>query len=207
MIRNIWAVGRNYKAHAKEMSAAIPTHPMIFLKAGSCATFRRDVPLFAASNDIHHEVEIALRFGSSADSLGHLHFDGAAVALDLTARDIQAELKTQSHPWTLAKSFKYGCPISSMIALSSQAVSNEVPHFKFGLTVNGNVRQNGDTRDMIFDFATLRTYVCERFPVEPGDLLLTGTPSGVAPLKPGDIASAWFKSELGHEVQMEWTFR
>ncbi len=202
MIRNIWAVGRNYKAHAKEMGVPIPLKPMIFLKAGSSATLKRDVPLYEASKDIHHELEIALRFGATADSAGKLQFDGAAVSIDLTARDIQAELKAGSQPWTLAKSFKYSCPLSAMVALPA-----DIPHFKFELTVNNEVRQRGDTKDMIFDFETLRNYVCENFPVEPGDLLLTGTPSGVGQLKAGDVASAWFKSEAGHEVRMEWVFR
>lgn len=202
MIRNIWAVGRNYKAHAKEMGSAVPAKPMIFLKAGSAASQQRDIPLYSGSKDVHHELEIALRFGSTADSEGRLQFDGAAVALDLTARDIQAELKANAHPWTLAKSFKYSCPLSAMVALPS-----EIPHFKFELTVNGETRQKGDTHDMVFDFETLRKYVVDNFPVEPGDLLLTGTPEGVAALKPGDKASAWFKSTDNHEVRMEWVFR
>jgi acylpyruvate hydrolase len=202
MIRNIWAVGRNYKAHAKEMGAAVTSKPMIFLKAGSSASLERDVPLYAGSKEIHHELEIALRFGPDLDAAGQLQFNAAAVALDLTARDIQAELKTNSHPWTLAKSFKHSCPLSAMVAITST-----VPHFEFQLTVNDVLRQTGNTRDMIFDFETLRRYVCENFPVEPGDLLLTGTPSGVASLKPNDTANASFKSDAGHEVRMEWVFR
>ena len=202
MIRNIWAVGRNYKKHAEEMGAAIPAEPMVFLKAGSSATFQRDVPLFSRSTDLHHELEIALRFGSTPDADGRLQFDGAAVGIDFTARDIQAELKKNSHPWTLAKSFRYSCPLSAFVALPAK-----IPHFKFELTVNGEVRQKGDTHDMIFDFETLRRYVYDNFPVEPGDLLLTGTPEGVSAVKPGDKASAGFKSEGGHEVRMEWVFR
>lgn len=203
MIRNIWGVGRNYKAHAKEMGAPIPSKPMIFLKAGSGASFKRDIPLFHGTKDMHHELEIALRFGSVADENGHYHFDGAAVALDLTARDLQAELKKEGHPWTLAKSFKYSCPLSAMVALTG----TRVPHFEFELKVNDEIRQRGSTLDMIFDFETLRKYVSKTFPVEPGDLLLTGTPEGVARLNPGDQASAWFKSDAGHEVRMEWVFR
>lgn len=202
MIRNIWAVGRNYGAHAKEMGAVVPSKPMIFLKAGSSATLKREVSLYPGSSDIHHEVEIALRFGTAVDSAGHPSFDGAALALDLTARDIQAKLKADAHPWTLAKSFKQSCPISPMIALTGL-----VPHFQFELAVNGEIRQIGDTHDMIFNFETLRKYVAENFPVEPGDLLLTGTPSGVGLLKAGDIATAVFKSTEGHEGHMEWVFR
>lgn len=202
MIRNIWAVGRNYAAHAKELGHMVTTKPMIFLKAGSSATFSRDIPLWTGSKDIHHELEIALRFGSIPDANGKLQFDGAAVGLDLTARDIQGELKKNGHPWTLAKSFRHSCPVSAMVAIPAT-----VPHFKFELTVNGEIRQRGDTRDMIFDFETLRNYVFDSFPVEPGDLLLTGTPEGVAALKPGDHANATFESTGGHKVRMEWVFR
>ena len=195
---------RRGAAHAKEMGASVPDKPMIFLKAGSTATVLRDIPLFHGSKDIHHELEIALRFGSTPDASGRLQFDGAAIAIDLTARDIQAELKKNSHPWTLAKSFKYSCPISAFASLPA-----EIPHFKFELKVNGETRQSGDTHDMVFDFETLRAYVCENFPVEPGDLLLTGTPSGVAALKAGDKATAWFESVNGghQKVSMEWNFR
>ncbi|CAN5682114.1 fumarylacetoacetate hydrolase family protein [soil metagenome] len=202
MIRNIWAVGRNYAAHAKELGNTVPAKPMIFLKAGSSATLLRDIPLWSGSKDIHHELEIALRFGNVPDANGKLQFDGAAVGLDLTARDIQTDLKANSYPWTLSKSFRHSCPISAMVAIPAK-----VPHFKFELIVNGDVRQKGDTHDMIFDFEALRNYVFDNFPVEPGDLLLTGTPEGVAALNPGDKASASFQSDGGHEVRMEWDFR
>jgi 2-keto-4-pentenoate hydratase/2-oxohepta-3-ene-1,7-dioic acid hydratase in catechol pathway len=184
------------------MGAPVPEKPMIFLKAGSSATGTREVPLYSGSKDIHHELEIALRFSDSTDASGRLQFDAAAISLDLTARDIQTELKKNAHPWTHAKSFRFSCPISAMVSIPS-----EVPHFKFELAVNRSVRQRGDTQDMIFDFETLRKYVFDNFPVEPGDLLLTGTPEGVAALHPGDQASAWLESTSGHKVQMEWVFR
>ncbi len=202
IIRNIWAVGRNYQAHANEMGQPVPSTPMIFLKAGSAATMSPEVRLYQGSKDIHHEVEIVLRFGTKADSNGRLEFDAAAIGLDLTARDLQAELKAKSHPWTLAKSFRDSLPVSAMVAIPPA-----VPHFKFELSVNGETRQRGDTRDMIFDFETLRTYVFDNFPVEPGDLLLTGTPEGVARLKTDDRAEASFESGLGHRVRAEWIFR
>jgi acylpyruvate hydrolase len=201
MMKNIWAVGRNYAAHAKELGHSVTAKPMIFLKAGSCGAVARDIPLWRGSNDIHHEVEIALRFGNLPDLKGKLQFDGAAIALDLTARDIQTELKANSHPWTLAKSFRHSCPLSAIVSIPPMA-----PHFKFTLDVNGETRQRGDTRNMLFDFETLRNYVFDNFPVEPGDLLLTGTPEGVAALKPGDRANASFESTEGHKMQMQWVF-
>lgn len=201
-IRNVWGVGRNYGAHAKEMGADIPTTPMIFLKAGSTVTFDSSVTLFQGSSDIHHEIEIALRFGSQTDSTGRLLFDRAALALDLTARDLQAELKKRSHPWTLAKSFRESCPMSAAIE-----ISNPPPRFQFELHVNGEIRQRGDTDDMIFGFEQLRLYVLEAFPVVPGDWLLTGTPEGVAGLKPGDVAKAHLTTSLGPSLSAEWRFQ
>lgn len=199
---NIWAVGRNYSDHAKEMGATVPSKPMIFLKAGSTALTDDSVKLWRGSNDIHHEVEIALRFGSFGRGPGgDLKFDAAALALDLTARDLQTKLKADGHPWTLAKSFIASCPMGPTIE-----ISNEVPHFEFEFSVNGSVRQHGNTEDMVFGFEDLRRYCLECFPVQPGDWLLTGTPSGVGRLLPGDIGQAWMRSSLGHESQMHWRF-
>lgn len=201
-IRNVWAVGRNYGAHAKEMGAPVPSKPLIFLKAGSTVTFEKDVTLFRGSADIHHEIEIALRFGTKTDGLGRPLFDQAALALDLTARDLQTELKRQSYPWTLAKSFRESCPMSDAIE-----VSDPLPHFEFELLVNGERRQRGDTTDMIFNFEQLRLYVLEAFPVASGDWLLTGTPEGVAALNPGDVATASLKSTAGQTLSAQWRFR
>ncbi len=197
---NVWAVGRNYSDHAKEMGASIPSKPMIFLKAGSTVIHSEDVALWRGSQDIHHEIEIALRFG--AGSPADLKFDAAALVLDLTARDLQAKLKADGHPWTLAKSFIASCPMGPTIE-----ISNEVPHFEFEFSVNGAVRQHGKTQDMVFGFEQLRRYCLECFPVQPGDWLLTGTPSGVGRLVPGDKGQAWMRSSLGHESQMHWQFR
>lgn len=197
---NVWAVGRNYSDHAKEMGASLPSKPMIFLKAGSTVLHTEDVALWRGSQDIHHEIEIALRFG--AGNRADLKFDAAALALDLTARDLQAKLKADGHPWTLAKSFIASCPMGPAIEISS-----EVPHFEFEFSVNGAVRQHGKTQDMVFGFEQLRRYCLECFPVQPGDWLLTGTPSGVGRLVPGDKGQAWMRSSLGHESQMHWSFR
>ncbi len=206
---NIWAVGRNYRDHAKELGNTVPSKPMIFLKSGSTIEAGQICELWNGSNDIHHEIEIALRFGSPASSREvsqdlpkDLHFDAAALALDLTARDHQARLKSEGHPWTLAKSFRGSCPLGRFIEIPAQ-----VPHFEFELSVNGAVRQHGSTKDMVFDFETLRRYVLENFPVVPGDLLLTGTPAGVSRLASGDRAEAWFRSENGHESRQNWIFR
>lgn len=188
MIQNIWAVGRNYVEHAKELGNSVPTEPMIFLKAGSSvvkngATFK--LPSF--SSDIHHEVEIAYRFNDE------FRFDEMTIALDLTAREVQSKLKAAGHPWTLAKSFKDSCPIGPFVKSSLEKLS-------FSLEVNGEIRQSGQTSDMIHSAEQLRLYVLERFPVVPGDLLLTGTPKGVSLLRSGDT----LKASIDGHITASW---
>lgn len=184
-IRNIWAVGRNYADHAKELGNQAPAPqgvPMIFMKAGSSivengATF--SLPSF--SKDIHHELEIALQFGPD------LRWKALSVALDLTARDIQNELKAKAHPWTLAKSFRNACLLGPLVPVSEEL---DPQNLGFSLHINGELRQKGHTRDMIHPIEKLRLYILDHFPVTEGDLLLTGTPAGVGPLAPNDHIEA-----------------
>ncbi len=181
----IWAVGRNYGEHAKELGNQVPApseDPMIFMKASTTivengASFQ--LPDF--SHDIHHECEVAFRFNAL------LEFDHMTIALDLTARDVQTKLKAAGHPWTLAKSFKASCPIGPMVAIPDGC---DLQNLKFSLKVNGELRQAGTTADMIHSVEKLRLYLIERFPVAPGDILLSGTPKGVALLKRGDHMTA-----------------
>lgn len=186
MIKNVWAVGRNYTEHAKEMGNAIPradAEPMFFLKAGSTiVTDGGTFHLPAFSEDVHHELEIALQFG------GDFKFKAITVAIDVTARDTQSKLKSQGHPWTLAKSFRESCLIGPLAGLRS--LKMDLQELEFSLKVNGEVRQSGSTRDMIHPIEKLRQYVLERFPVVEGDLVLTGTPAGVGSIKAGDRLEA-----------------
>lgn len=195
MIQNIWAVGRNYAEHAKELGNAVPTEPMIFLKAGSTATLSADeIHLPPWLSEVHHEVELALRFN------GKLEIDHACLALDLTDRAKQNQLKSQGHPWTLAKSFKESCPLSGFFPVQSL---EELKNLSLSLKVNGELRQHGSTSQMIFPLESLIHFVLKHFPVVPGDLLLTGTPSGVGPIKAGDVLDA----EIEGKVRHRWVTR
>ncbi len=193
--RNIWAVGRNYGEHAKELGNAVPVaadEPMIFLKAGSTIVASGSAFSFPTfTDDIHHECEIAFRFDD------RLRFSQMTIALDLTARDVQAKLKASGHPWTLAKSFRDSCPLGRLVAIPE---GTDLQTLKFFLDVNGKRRQTGLTSDMIHSVEKLRVYLIERFPVCAGDLLLSGTPKGVAQLKKGDHLSA----EIEGFVQAQW---
>ncbi|MCM2281364.1 MAG: fumarylacetoacetate hydrolase family protein [Bdellovibrionaceae bacterium] len=198
----IWAVGRNYADHAKELGHTAPAasgEPMIFLKAGACAVASgQDIRLPDWSTDVHHECEIALRLGAD------LRFSDLALALDLTARDAQVRLKAAGHPWTLAKSFRDSCPLGRPVPLSSlPGGPSALLELRFTLKVNGQLRQVGHTKDMIFPPETLLTYILERFPVRPGDWLLTGTPAGVARIESGDRLEA----EIEGLCREAWTAR
>lgn len=194
IIRNIWAIGRNYADHAKELGNEIPSEPLIFLKAGSCVVQTTEVVLPAWTVEVHHEVELALQFDE------RLEVHKAAVALDLTERHFQNQLKAKGSPWTLAKSFTGACPLSSFFAVDT---ISELKNLDILLSVNGQLRQKGNTSQMIFSIDQQLEYIKEHFPVCPGDLLLTGTPAGVGPLQRGDLTLA----EIPGKVRHEWTLR
>lgn len=190
MIRNIWAVGRNYADHAKELGNDVPTEPMIFLKAGSTASLAaRELHIPEWMPEVHHEVELALQFDEN------LQIDEACIALDLTDRAKQNSLKAQGHPWTLAKSFKGATPLSPFFAVEDL---EELKNLEIILKINGELRQKGNSRQMIFSLERLTEFVRHHFPVEPGDLLLTGTPAGVGPIRRGDILEAEIVGKMKH---------
>ncbi|UYL09570.1 fumarylacetoacetate hydrolase family protein [Bdellovibrio sp. SKB1291214] len=195
MIQNIWAIGRNYVEHAKELGNEVPTEPLVFLKAGSCATLAAsEIHLPKWATDVHHEVEIALQFDEN------LQISAACVALDLTERTLQSKLKSKGQPWTLAKSFTEACPISKFFPVKNL---DELRNIDIKLMVNGELRQNGNTSLMIFSYEEQLDYVRQHFPVSPGDLLLTGTPAGVGPVKPGDVLVAEIVGKITHK----WTVK
>ena len=195
MIQNIWAVGRNYADHAKELGNEVPSEPMLFLKAGSSATLAaKEIHLPEWATEIHHEVELALQFDEN------LQIEEACIALDLTERNKQNQLKSKGHPWTLAKSFKESCPLSGFFAVSDL---EELRNLEIILKINGEIRQKGHTSQMIFGYEKLIDFVRQHFPVVPGDLLLTGTPAGVGPIRRGDVLEA----EIVGKIKHTWNVR
>jgi len=190
LIRNIWGIGRNYSEHAKELGNDVPQQPIVFLKAGSSATINStEVVLPWWSEDVHHEVELALKFNS------HLKIIEGAVALDLTERVAQSAAKKSGLPWTLAKSFDGACAVSAFFQIKSL---EEFQNKRIRLWINDELKQDGNTAQMIFKIAELEKYLLERFPVCAGDLILTGTPSGVGPIRDGDILRAEIEGEITH---------
>lgn len=185
-------IGRNYAAHAAEMQSAVPEQPMVFLKPATALIGDGDTILLPRqSQDVHHEVELVALIGKGGrdiaeeDALGHVA--GYAVGLDMTARDIQAEAKKKGHPWSVAKGFDTFAPLGAFARASAIA---DPQALTISLQVNGEVRQEGRTMDMMFSVAHLMAYCSSIFTLEPGDLLYTGTPEGVGPVREGDQLEA-----------------
>jgi 2-keto-4-pentenoate hydratase/2-oxohepta-3-ene-1,7-dioic acid hydratase in catechol pathway len=190
IIRNIWCVGRNFNGHVKELSNEAPTRPFIFLKAGSSATVNsREIHLPSWCEEVHHEVELALKFD------GNLQIKEAAVALDLTERKVQSLLRQKGLCWTLAKSFDEACPVSAFFRVTRL---EDLQTKTLRLWVNDELRQEAPLSQMNFPLAYLIEFVTQFFPVCAHDLLLTGTPAGVGSLKVGDQVKAQIEGEITH---------
>jgi 2-keto-4-pentenoate hydratase/2-oxohepta-3-ene-1,7-dioic acid hydratase in catechol pathway len=191
-IGKIVCIGRNYAEHIKELGNQTPDKPVIFIKpASSLVSSGGTVIIPSHSEDCHHEIELAVLIGKTAkdvkaeEALDHV--SGYAVALDLTLRDVQNTQKAKGLPWEIAKAFDTSCPLSDFVPASQVDNPQEL---QLKLTVSGEVRQNGNTRDMMRSIAELIAATSAYFTLEEGDVLLTGTPSGVGRIVSGDRLEA-----------------
>jgi 2-keto-4-pentenoate hydratase/2-oxohepta-3-ene-1,7-dioic acid hydratase in catechol pathway len=191
-IGNIYCIGRNYVKHAHELRNDLPEKPLVFLKPAGTIIFDGDtVQLPQQSSNVHHEVEFIVAIGKTGKNIPKTkaldHVAGYGVGVDVTARDIQDEAKEKSYPWTVAKGFDTFAPISSFVRWNK---INDPQEVDLKITVNGITRQAENTRLMIFPVAELIHYLSTIFTLQPGDLIFTGTPKGVSPLKSGDKIKA-----------------
>jgi len=186
-------VGRNYAQHAKELNNPIPETPLLFLKPSTA--FAPLQPSFAIPRDsaCHHELEIAVLIGASlrqADSAAiQRAVIGMSVGLDLTLRDAQQQLKEKGHPWEMAKAFDGALPLAPFVKVEQ---CGDWTRLQCQLDVNGVVRQHGDAADMLTPIIPLIEYITRYFTLLPGDVVMTGTPAGVAALQLGDKLSLRF---------------
>jgi 2-keto-4-pentenoate hydratase/2-oxohepta-3-ene-1,7-dioic acid hydratase in catechol pathway len=188
--QNIWGVGRNFKDHAKEMRTEAPSSPMIFLKSGASVNQQsHQIQLPTWVKEVHHEVELAVQISERGIPLN------GTLSLDLTERYYQNLAKQNGHPWTLAKSFKGATALGPWLKWDPSFLESEIQ-----LEVNGLLKQSGSMRDLVFSLEQIISFLLEHFPVCEGDVILLGTPSGVGPLKNGDLA----KASLGHHLTHEW---
>jgi len=197
-VTRIFCIGRNYAEHAKEMGNALPPEPVVFMKpATSLVLEGAPLVLPKGRGAVHHETELVLAVGREggdivpADALRHV--TGVTLGLDLTLREVQARLKQAGAPWELAKAFDGSAALGRLhpwpAAFDPQALD-------LRCTVNGTLRQQGNTRDMLFPIAAIIAFLSRHWRLLPGDLIYTGTPAGVGPLVAGDHIEV-FCPELG----------
>ncbi|WP_461643913.1 fumarylacetoacetate hydrolase family protein [Labilibaculum euxinus] len=201
----ILAIGRNYENHAKELNNPVPEEPVVFSMPDSALLKNNNdfyYPDF--SKDIHHEVEVVVKICRVGKNIplefAHRYYDEIGLGIDFTARDIQAECKKKGLPWEKAKAFDGAAPISEFI---SKDKFRDVNQLNFHLDINGNRVQTGNTSNMIFSIDYLISYLSQYFTLKIGDLIYTGTPEGVGPVKIGDHLIA----ELEGEKMMDFSIR
>ena len=195
---NIFCIGRNYVEHAKELKNEVPSQPLVFLKPTSSITFDGDeIHIPKQSNNVHHEVELIIAIGKTGKNIPKEkaleHIDGYGIGIDVTARDIQQKAKEKGHPWSVAKGFDTFAPLSTFVA---SAKIEDPQNLDLQLTVNNEVRQSDSTKLMIFPVVELIHYLSTIFTLQPGDIIMTGTPKGVSPLQKGDNIEASLNNGL-----------
>jgi fumarylpyruvate hydrolase len=204
-LRRVFCVGRNYAAHAREMGSDPDREPPFFFTkpADAVVAAAGSLPYPPATKDMHHEVEMVVALGkgganvSAGDALSLVW--GYGVGLDLTRRDLQAAAKEMSRPWDMAKGFDASAPCSELHPVS------EVGHpsnARIWLEVNGKVKQDGNLNEMIWPVAEVIAHLSRFVTLQPGDLIFSGTPSGVGPLAPGDRVRGGLDGVAGFQLEV-----
>lgn len=182
-------IGRNYAEHAKELDNPVPTEPLLFIKPGSCVVpLEGGFSIPTERGSVHYEAEIAVLIGKPLSNKPNREevldaISGFAPALDLTLRDKQAELKSKGLPWEIAKCFDGAAVLAPFVVSSTFA---DVTDIGIRLTINGEVRQDGNSAQMLNPIVPMIQYMAGCFSLQAGDVILTGTPAGVGPLNVGD---------------------
>ncbi|HPR61455.1 MAG TPA: fumarylacetoacetate hydrolase family protein [Prolixibacteraceae bacterium] len=194
----IICIGRNYADHIAELNNEKPEEPVIFMKPDS-SILRKNKPFFIPnfSTDLHHEVELVLKIDQVGKNISpkfaSRYYSSVGLGIDFTARDLQNKLKDKGLPWEKAKAFDYSAVISSHFIPLEQLSANQI---EFRLDINGTTRQTGNSALMIFSFDELIANVSKYFTLKTGDLIYTGTPAGVGPVKINDRLQGYIGNKL-----------
>ena len=185
----IFCIGKNYDEHVKELGGKMPEEPVVFMKpVSSIVAPGESLFMPRHGNLLHHEVEVVLLIGREGQDIPQANalsfIAGVSLGLDLTLRDVQVQLKKAGLPWELSKSFEQSAPLGLFKAYHPGSIDLE--NLSFTCSVNGELRQQGNTRDMLFPIKSLIHMLSGWWTLRPGDIVFTGTPSGVGPLKAGD---------------------
>ena len=201
----IICIGRNYAEHAKELNNAIPTEPVFFMKPDT-ALLKDGEPFYYPdiTKDLHHEIEIVIKINKVGkhidEQFAYKYYDEIGLGIDFTARDLQAECKTKGLPWEKAKAFDHSAPIGKFISKDKLGDLSEI---EFELKINGQSRQVGNTKDLLFSFDQIISYVSKYVTLKVGDLIYTGTPSGVGAVSIGDKLQGYIKGNLFLEFEVK----
>lgn len=193
----IICIGQNYLEHIKELNSEIPEEPVFFLKPDT-ALLLENKPFYLPdfSTDIHYEAEVVLKINrvgkSIAENFAHKYYDEITVGIDFTARDIQKAQKTKGLPWEKAKAFDFSAPVGKFV---SKDKFNHMNNLNFHLDINGKTVQKGSTSDLLFSFDKIISFISKFITLKIGDLIYTGTPVGVGPVKIGDKLEAFLEGE------------
>ena len=201
----IICIGRNYAAHIEELKNEKPGQPVVFLKPDT-AMLKGGAPFFYPdfSSNIHHEIELVLKISKEGKYIqpqsAHRYFEEIGLEIDFTARDPQDQCKAKGLPWEIAKGFNGSAPIGDF---KSVGELGDLKNIDFHLEINGEVKQRGNTSMMLFDFATIISYVSQFFTLKKGDLIYTGTPAGVGPVQVGDQLQGFIGNEKMLHVEIK----
>ncbi len=201
----IICIGRNYAAHIEELKNEKPGQPVVFLKPDT-ALLKGGAPFFYPdfSTNIHHEIELVLKISKEGKYIqtqfANRYFDEIGLGIDFTARDLQDQCKAKGLPWEIAKAFNGSAPIGDFKSVTE---FSDLKNIDFHLEINGEVKQKGNTSLMLFDFATIISYVSQFFTLKKGDLIYTGTPAGVGPVHTGDQLIGFIGNEKMLHVEVK----
>lgn len=193
----IIGIGRNYSEHAKELQNPIPVKPVFFLMPDTCL-LKNNKPFYYPdfTKNLHYELEVVIKISrvgkNIAEKFSHRYYNEFALGIDLTARDLQDDCKERRLPWEIAKAFDYSCPISNFVPIEKISSINKLD---FHLDINGKTVQKANTSEMLFNFDYIISYISQFMSLKMGDLIFTGTPSGVGPLQIGDNLQAYAEDQ------------
>jgi 2-keto-4-pentenoate hydratase/2-oxohepta-3-ene-1,7-dioic acid hydratase in catechol pathway len=193
----IICIGRNYIDHAKELNNPVPEKPVFFMKPDTALLLKHN-PFFypGFSKDVHYETELVIKIDRNGrhieEKFAHKYYNEIGIGIDFTARDLQAEAKKKGLPWEIAKAFDQSAPLGRFLP---KVQFSSLDNISFSLKINGELRQSGNSKDMIFTFDQIIAYVSQFVTLRTGDLIFTGTPKGVGPTKIDDHFEAFIEEE------------
>ena len=193
----IICIGRNYINHAKELNNPVPEKPVFFMKPDTALLLKHN-PFFYPdfSNEIHYETELVVKINRNGkhidEKFAHKYYNEIGIGIDFTARDLQAEAKKKGLPWEIAKAFDQSAPVGRFLPKEK---FEDVGNINFSLKINGELRQKGNSKNMIFSIDKIIAYVSQFITLRTGDLIFTGTPEGVGPTKINDKFEAFIEDE------------